>query len=156
MSQQALTGNYRYQGVPATSVAWTDHGATPTARTASIFTEISKSAGAGIDYEQAGNTGELTGLVTGRRFIDLSFSAIPVGASDTAAAALLVAEGMPLINDELTITCASDTQVAGVCYCKSAQVRYTPDGDAVLDITARKYITLSNGVASTVDLGAVS
>lgn len=147
--QIGTSAKFRHQNVPATTVTWTDPNDETGSVTATIFSEISKSPYAGVNYEQIDNDGELTGLKTARRGFDLSFSCIPIGA--TAAAALAVAEQMPFINTELTITAASDAQCAGVCYCQSASVRYTPDGDTVMDITARKYIT---SAGATIDLAA--
>jgi hypothetical protein len=151
--QQATTGNFRYVGIPAATVTWTDPNDDAGSVTCTIFSEISKSSFAGVDYEQVNNNAELTGLVSARRGFDLSFSCIPIGA--TTAAAGEVAESMPAINQELTITMTDDVQAAGKCYCKSASSRYTPDGDLVMDITARKYVAEGGG-ATAIDLGDVT
>lgn len=156
MPQQATSGNARYSRVPNTWVNWTGHEASPTAHQGYVFSEISKSVGAAIDYEQRDNDGELSGLNTKGYFIDLSFSIIPVGTA--VADALNVAEALPFINDELAIYgdattgAHPDADLAGKCYCKGATARFTPDGDCVIDIQARKYVTVAAGVPTNVDL----
>lgn len=144
--QIATSGQGRYSQIPATTVAWNNG----TARSCTVFGEITKGV-FGNETEQVGNDGELTGLHTTRRGFDLSFKCIPVGT--TKADALAIAADIPKLNDELAITCASDTQVAGVCYCKTATVGYTPEGDVMIDITAKKYL---NAAGSTIDFATVS
>lgn len=159
MAEIAQAGKLRRQGIPTTYVRWTDHGATPTERTAKVFSEISKTSGAGINYEQTDNNGEITGLYTGRYYVDLSFSCVLDGA--TVGAVLDASEFIPLPNDELTLDADGiggthpDGDIDGVAYVQSCSVRYTPDSDTVMDITARHYFTVSGtGVSTEVDLTA--
>jgi len=144
--QLATSGQGRYSTIPATTVAWNNG----TARSCTVFGEVSKSI-FGNENEQVGNDGEMTGLHTTRTGFDLSFKCIPIGTLKSDA--LAIAADMPVMNTELTITCASDAQVAGVCYCKSASVSYTPDGDVMIDITAKKYLSAAG---ATLDFTVVS
>lgn len=145
-AQQASSGQGRYSQIPATTVAWNNG----TARSCTVFGEITKGI-FGNENEQVGNDGELTGIHTTKTGFDLSFKCIPIGTAK--ADALAIAADIPLFNTELTITCASDAQVAGVCYCKSASVSYTPDGDVMIDITAKKYLSAAG---ATLDFATVS
>lgn len=150
MAELAQTSKKRMQGIPAFVCTWTNPNTGTGSIVASIFSEVSKSPGAGVNYEQVGNDAELSGLVTGRRFIDSSFSCVAFGTD--AAAAQTLAEACPFINTEIVIThgtAGTDVQLEGITYCQSATVRYVTDGDCVFDITTRKYI---DAAGSNVDL----
>ncbi len=146
MSQLATSGHGRYSQIPATTVAWNNG----TARSCTVFGEISK-APFGTEYEQTGNDGEITGLDTRKKGFDLSFKILVEAATKAEVNAILA--DAPDMNTKLTITCALDAQVAGVCYCKAAPVTYTPDGDTLLDVTAKKYLS---SAGATLDFTAVS
>ena len=62
----------------------------------------------------------------------------PAGAATTNAQA--IAAACPLKYDVVVITCADDAQIGvTAAYVDSASVGYTPDGEAVMDLTVIEY-----------------
>src|SRR5512146_1329870 len=143
MSAIAVSGRARYQGVPAATITW------DTTFTATIFGSITKTMM--CDQSQTtGNDGEVDQMRIRNNRIQIQCQAYPIGA--TAAAALAVAENVPDKDQEVTVACASDSQIAtpasGTSLVESWSVEYTPEGEAVINATivnwiAKDFVTLA-------------
>ena len=141
MDTIAVSGKKGKSGIPAASVAFGSPGnqatATANVHTLTIFTKIDKSPEADIVMNRD-NDNEVRSIDRSNKTMRLTFSAKPVGA--TTAAAQTIAEACPLKYDVVVITCTDDDQIAvTAAYVDSASVGYTPDGEAVMDLTVIKY-----------------
>lgn len=141
MDTLAVAGKKGKSGIPAASVAFGAPGnqaiASANVHTLTIFTKIDKSPEADIVMHRD-NDNEVRSIDRSNKTMRLTFSAKPVGAATTNAQA--IAAACPLKYDVVVITCADDAQVASTAaYVESASVGYTPDGEAVMDLTVIEY-----------------
>lgn len=139
--QIGVSGYAFYKGITPASIAFS---ATPgnqvvasaSGETLDIFTDITKTPMADTTVTRD-NDNEIMAKGRTNKTMQLRFSAKPRGAN--RAAALAIAAACPLKDDVVAITCAGDAQVAGTAYVESAEVKWTPDGDLVMDFTVMKY-----------------
>ena len=127
-----VAGNAMYRGIPATTVAWNNG----TARSLTVFNSIDKSHEADVKDSKDNNGETIEMNRTNNRF-KVKFSAKPVGAA--RADSLAIAADLPKKMDILTITAASDSQIASTgntVVCDSASAKWSPDGELTVDIEA--------------------
>ncbi|MGN6552525.1 MAG: hypothetical protein ACTHLW_02170 [Verrucomicrobiota bacterium] len=138
--QIGVTGKATYKGVVPVTITFGTPGnqtlASATGNTLEIFTDVTKTPMADVTNTRDGDN-EIINLGRTNKRMQLSFSAKPIGAN--RAAALAIAANCPLIQDIVVLTCAGDAQVAGNAYVDSANVKWTPDGDLVIDFQVTKY-----------------
>lgn len=140
MDQIAVSGKAPYQGIPTATVTWGAPGnqaiASATTHSATIFTNFSKEPQAKVT-ESTDNDGEVMAVNRRDKRTSYSFSAKIVAA--TRAAALVIAENPPqphdvikIVRDDVGDGSGTDTITAWV---DSAKPAFTPDGDAIMEIT---------------------
>lgn len=139
MPQNIGTANYAaYQGVPATTVTWT--GRSAASRAGTIFTSLEKTL-VTDDSNTPDNQGEIQAIRTRNDRIQIRFSVKPVGAN--AAAALAIAGDLPKKNTAVTIAgdaADTDLSASGTNLVTDASVSFTPDGEAIINLTVVKHI----------------
>lgn len=132
-----VTGNAMYRGIPATTVAWTTAVGT---HSLTVFKSIDKSPEASVK-ESMDNAGEIIEMNRTNKRFKVRFEAKPVGAAK--ADALAIAADLPQPMDILTVTAASDPQIASsgnTVICDNARARWDPEGELTVDIDATVYI----------------
>lgn len=139
--QIAVSGKAAYRGIPTTTVTFGTPGnqtvGSATTHSLTVFGSIDKTLEADTS-DTRDNNNEVIAMHRSNKRIRLSFSAKPVGA--TRDAAITIAEACPYPGDVIVITCAEDTQVGSTeAWVESASVRWTPDGDMVMDFAAVEY-----------------
>ncbi|MDE2106987.1 MAG: hypothetical protein KGL39_57805 [Patescibacteria group bacterium] len=135
-----VSGKAMYRGIPATTVGWNNG----TARTLTVFTDISKTPDADVKSSKD-NNGETVEMNRVDKKMKLKFSAKPVSATTVAADAQAIAADLPNKMDILTITAASDASIdttagANTCVCDNATAKWSPENELVVDIEATIYI----------------
>lgn len=133
------TANYAaYFGVPATTVTWT--GRSTTSRSGTIFTAVDITQMAD-ESDTRDNQGEIQAERTRNDRIQYRFSVKPIAAN--AAAALVIAGDLPKKNSIITITSdatETDISVSGTILVKESSKSYTPEGEAVVNLTCVKHV----------------
>lgn len=139
MSNNIGTANYAaYQGVPATTVAWT--GRSGTARSATIFTSVDKQL-LTDDSDTRDNSGEIQAVRTRNDRIQFRFACKPIGAN--AAAALAIAGDLPKKNTAITLTgdaADTDMSASGTNLVSDASSAFTPEGEVIINMTVVKHV----------------
>jgi hypothetical protein len=140
MSQTNIgTANYATQfGVPASTVTWT--GRSGTSRAGTLFNSAEISAG-GESSMTRDNSGEIQAIRTINDTIQYRWVVKPVGAN--AAAALAICGDLPKKGSLITVTsdaADTDVSVAGSIIVDDASKSYTPDGEAVINLTVTKHV----------------
>ena len=131
-----VTGMAMYRGIPATTVGWTGSAA----RTLTIFNSIDKSPEANVK-ESGGNDGEIIEMNRTNKRMKVKFQCKPVGTAKSDA--LAIAADLPQKMDILTVTAASDSQIASTgntVLCDSATAKWSPEGELTVDIDATVWI----------------
>lgn len=142
--QIAVSGQAHYKGIPAATVTWGTPGnqvqASATTYTATLFTSLSKALDADTS-ESRDNDNEVVALHRSNKRTRYTFSAKVTGA--TRAACLLAAENIPqkfdaikIVRDDAGDSSGTDTIAAWV---ESAEVAYSPDGEAAISFTAVEF-----------------
>lgn len=137
-----VAGNAFYHGIPVLTLNWT--GRSGTARAATIFGQVTKSAGAEVATVNDLN-GERLESKRRNKTIQFRFGAKPKGA--TSADALVIAGDLPQVMDKVTITGVAATETdlpcdgtTDTCVVDSCEGTYSPEGEFVMDITVTKWI----------------
>jgi len=140
--QIAVAGDAMASGIPSTTVAFGPPGnqdaTAADAHTLDIFTDIQK-APVADHTETRDNDNEVIVMKRTNKRMRLTFSAKPHGAAKADAQA--IAAACPLEKDIVVVTCALDAQIgtSAQAYVESASVRYSPEGDVVIDFVVMKY-----------------
>lgn len=124
-------------GVPATTLTWT--GRSGASRAGTIFTSIEKTP-ITDDSDTRDNNGEIQAERTRNDRMQLRFSIKPVAAN--AAAALTIAGDLPKKKSLVTVSSdAADTDIsaAGSILVAEASTSYTPEGEAIVNLTVIKH-----------------
>ena len=132
------TSNYAtYFGVPATTVTWT--GRSTTSRAGTIFSSIEKTA-LTDDSTTIDNAGEIQAERTRNDRMQFRFSVKPV--ASTAANALAIAGDLPKKKSIVTISgdaADTDMSASGTMLVDEASTSYTPEGEAIVNLTVTKH-----------------
>ena len=146
-TQIGVTGSARKYGIPALAVQWLGNDGT-TERLLQVFSDVNKTPSATI---QSGvdNNNEIVTLNRSQRKRQVKFTA--VATSDSIADAEAIATDLPLPNDIIsighiasgafTISSPIDSQIeTAYAICDSAEARWTPAGELMVDFTATVHL----------------
>jgi len=135
--QIGQAGYARAKGIPGMTVTWV--GPSATTRTAKVFNSFRKRQPADVS-DSHGNRGEWLSAWRRNKRIEIQIEAVAVGAKASDAAS--IADDLPVRNDLVAITGATDTSlntanVANPDYIVTSdpETSKTPDGDAVISMT---------------------
>lgn len=138
MPENIGTANYATKyGVPSGTVSWVGRSGTQTL-TGTIFTTFNISAGGELSQTRDNNN-EIRAQRLTNDTLQFAISVKPVAANE--AAALLIAGDLPKKNTLITIT-GGDLQLTAVGsnLVEEASTAYTPDGEALVNLTVTKHI----------------
>jgi len=133
------TSNYAaYHGVPAITVVWL--GRSGSVRTGTIYSSV-EVTNLADESNTVDNSGEIQAVRTRNDRLQFRFTVKPV--ADTAANALVIAGDLPKRNTVVTISApASETDLSatGTNLSSEASKSFTPEDEAVVNLTVIKHI----------------
>lgn len=133
------TANYAAQyGIPDATLSWVGRTGTQTI-TANIFTSFETAAGGDTTFTRD-NENEVRAIRTTNETLQHTVAVKPLGS--TEAAALLKSGDLPQKGRILTIAAGGDLQLnaTGTNVIDEARVSYTPDNEAIINLTFTNYL----------------
>ena len=128
-------------GIPSGNCSWIGRtGGAGTPRVGTIYNAIEIASESDVS-QTTDNSGEIQAVRGRNDRVKYTLAIKPTAAS--AAAALVIAGDLPKIPSILTLTSdasVTDVSASGTIIIESATASFTPDGEAIVNITATKHI----------------